>query len=188
MDSDSVRGVERRRLLGWGGLAAGVMAVGTPLVGAGDLADDIVTLAGKQESDDPAAQVAARRAALTLLHQAQANCDDSYGRVGMTVEGALDVYARTPWRQAGLDAGVFWRDFIEITCLMSNYGTPDAELMVELFRGAQVARDIDLVERVLREVKSEYHAARMSWHADTAGTWHACVAMAVGLVPGGHGR
>ncbi|MEU7858347.1 serine hydrolase domain-containing protein [Nonomuraea sp. NPDC049141] len=35
MDSDSVRGVERRRLLGWGGLAAGVMAVGTPLSGAG---------------------------------------------------------------------------------------------------------------------------------------------------------
>ncbi|WP_433509200.1 serine hydrolase domain-containing protein [Nonomuraea sp. CA-143628] len=29
MDSDSVRGVERRRLLGWGGLTAGVMAAGT---------------------------------------------------------------------------------------------------------------------------------------------------------------
>jgi CubicO group peptidase (beta-lactamase class C family) len=35
MDSDSVRGVERRRLIGWGGLAAGVVATGAPLVGAG---------------------------------------------------------------------------------------------------------------------------------------------------------
>jgi CubicO group peptidase (beta-lactamase class C family) len=35
MDSDSARGVNRRRLLGWGGLAAaGAVAVGAPLVGA----------------------------------------------------------------------------------------------------------------------------------------------------------
>ncbi|WP_067798352.1 serine hydrolase domain-containing protein [Actinomadura formosensis] len=35
MDSDSVRGVDRRRLLGWGGLAAaGAVAAGAPLVGA----------------------------------------------------------------------------------------------------------------------------------------------------------
>jgi CubicO group peptidase (beta-lactamase class C family) len=35
MDSDSVRGVDRRRLLGWGGLAAaGVVAAGTQLAGA----------------------------------------------------------------------------------------------------------------------------------------------------------
>ncbi|MFF3667078.1 serine hydrolase domain-containing protein [Microtetraspora malaysiensis] len=35
MDSDSVRGINRRRLLGWGGLAAaGVVAAGAPLVGA----------------------------------------------------------------------------------------------------------------------------------------------------------
>ncbi|KAB2342200.1 serine hydrolase domain-containing protein [Actinomadura rudentiformis] len=35
MHSDSVRGVDRRRLLGWGGLAAaGVVAAGAPLVGA----------------------------------------------------------------------------------------------------------------------------------------------------------
>lgn len=33
MDSDSVRGIGRRLLLGWGGLAAGV-AVGAPLAGA----------------------------------------------------------------------------------------------------------------------------------------------------------
>jgi CubicO group peptidase (beta-lactamase class C family) len=32
-DSDSVRGINRRRLLGWGGLAVGVVAVGVPLVG-----------------------------------------------------------------------------------------------------------------------------------------------------------
>jgi CubicO group peptidase (beta-lactamase class C family) len=35
MDSDSARGINRRRLLGWGGLAAaGVVAAGAPLVGA----------------------------------------------------------------------------------------------------------------------------------------------------------
>ncbi|MFC0599400.1 serine hydrolase domain-containing protein [Streptomyces palmae] len=35
MDSDSVRGINRRRLLGWSGLAAaGVVAAGAPLVGA----------------------------------------------------------------------------------------------------------------------------------------------------------
>ncbi|HEY9372506.1 serine hydrolase domain-containing protein [Streptomyces sp.] len=35
MDSDSVRGIGRRRMLGWGGLAAaGVVAAGAPLVGA----------------------------------------------------------------------------------------------------------------------------------------------------------
>ncbi len=35
MDSDSARGINRRRLLGWGGLAAaGVAAAGAPLVGA----------------------------------------------------------------------------------------------------------------------------------------------------------
>jgi len=35
MDSDSIRGINRRRLLGWGGLtAAGVVAAGAPLVGA----------------------------------------------------------------------------------------------------------------------------------------------------------
>ncbi|SCG64111.1 serine hydrolase domain-containing protein [Micromonospora humi] len=35
MDSDPVRGVDRRRLLGWGGLAAAGVAAGAPLVGAG---------------------------------------------------------------------------------------------------------------------------------------------------------
>lgn len=34
MDSDSVRGVDRRRLLGWGGLAAAGVVAGAPLVGA----------------------------------------------------------------------------------------------------------------------------------------------------------
>ncbi|GGV09159.1 serine hydrolase [Actinomadura cremea] len=35
MDSDSVRGIDRRRLLGWGGLAAaGAVAAGAPLAGA----------------------------------------------------------------------------------------------------------------------------------------------------------
>ncbi|MBP2471954.1 CubicO group peptidase (beta-lactamase class C family) [Crossiella equi] len=35
MDSDSERGIDRRRLLGWGGLAAAGMAVGAPLLGGG---------------------------------------------------------------------------------------------------------------------------------------------------------
>jgi hypothetical protein len=36
MDSDSVHGIDRRRLVKWGGLAAaGVVAAGAPLVGAG---------------------------------------------------------------------------------------------------------------------------------------------------------
>ncbi|WP_199443798.1 serine hydrolase domain-containing protein [Umezawaea beigongshangensis] len=35
MDSDSARGVDRRRLLGWGGAAAAGVVAGTPLVGAG---------------------------------------------------------------------------------------------------------------------------------------------------------
>lgn len=35
MDSDSVRGMDRRRLVGWGGLAAASVAAGAPLVGAG---------------------------------------------------------------------------------------------------------------------------------------------------------
>jgi CubicO group peptidase (beta-lactamase class C family) len=36
MDSDAVRGIDRRRLLGWGGLAvAGVVGAGVPLVSAG---------------------------------------------------------------------------------------------------------------------------------------------------------
>ena len=34
MDSDSVRGVDRRRLLGWGGIAAGGVVAGASLVGA----------------------------------------------------------------------------------------------------------------------------------------------------------
>ncbi|MGX7669221.1 serine hydrolase domain-containing protein [Plantactinospora sp. DSM 117369] len=34
MDSDSVRGVDRRRLVAWGGLAAASVAAGAPLVGA----------------------------------------------------------------------------------------------------------------------------------------------------------
>lgn len=35
MDSDSVRGIDRRRLIGWGGLAAASVAAGLPLMGAG---------------------------------------------------------------------------------------------------------------------------------------------------------
>ncbi|MFJ6486448.1 MULTISPECIES: serine hydrolase domain-containing protein [unclassified Streptomyces] len=35
MDSDSVQGIDRRRLFKWGGLAAAGMAAGVPLVGAG---------------------------------------------------------------------------------------------------------------------------------------------------------
>src|SRR5882757_11175152 len=35
MDLDSARGVDRRQLLGWGGLAAAGVATGVPLVGAG---------------------------------------------------------------------------------------------------------------------------------------------------------
>ncbi|MEU0692339.1 serine hydrolase, partial [Streptomyces uncialis] len=35
-DSDAVQGVDRRRLFGWGGLAAAGVAAGVPLVGAGN--------------------------------------------------------------------------------------------------------------------------------------------------------
>jgi hypothetical protein len=35
MDSDSVRGIDRRRLVRWGGLAAAGVAAGVPLVSAG---------------------------------------------------------------------------------------------------------------------------------------------------------
>lgn len=66
--------------------------------------------------------LAVRRAALTIYHQAAESCDDSYGTLGDVAGDALADYVHADWPASGVAPEVFWRDILELCCMLSNYG------------------------------------------------------------------
>lgn len=106
-------------------------------------------------------------------------CDDSYGALGDVIGEALEDYAGTDWRSAGVPPEVFWPDFLEIVIMLANYGVVHRR-EVKLFRLSGVARDLDTVCEVAAGLHADYATARMTGHADEARVLyvHAIVAAA----------
>lgn len=128
------------------------------------LADDLAEAAALLETGDESETLAVRRAMLTIGLDLMECCDDSYGALGDVVGRALEVYAGTDWRSAGVRSEVFWPDFLEIVTMLANYGVVDRR-EAELFRLTGVARDLDTVCEIAAALHEDYVAARMSWHA-----------------------
>ena len=144
---------------------------------AGDLAEAALSL----ETGDGPGTLAVRRAMLTIGLDLAECCDDSYGSLGHVVGEALETYAGTDWRSAGLSPEVFWPDFLEIATMLGNYGVLHCR-EVELFRRAGVAPDLDDVSDVAAGLHSEYTAARMNWHADEVRALYGHAAAAAGAL------
>jgi hypothetical protein len=128
-------------------------------------------------ADGPAAQLAVLRAALTHAYELAESIDDSSGMFGHTATELVDAYARLDWRASGLPAETYWRDLLQILCLLSNYAmvpSPESALL----RIAGVQQDIALAEAVAVELTADYQQARMGWHADEMGTLRAHLAVA----------
>jgi hypothetical protein len=143
------------------------------------LAYDLAEAARLLETGDGPATLAVRRAMLTIGLDLMEYCDDSYGALGDVIGEALEAYAGTDWRSAGVSPRVFWPDFLEIVTMLANYGVVHRR-EAELFRLSGVAPDLDAVCEVAAGLHADYVAARMTWHADEARVLnvHAIVAAA----------
>jgi hypothetical protein len=94
-----------------------------------------VAAAERDAGDDPAAILAVRRAALTVMVSAQAVSDDSSGCLGTVGQEMILAYASTDWPATGIAASVYWQDLLEYL-VWEDYGltgrverdilTPDA--------------------------------------------------------------
>lgn len=115
-------------------------------------------------SDDAPRTLAVRRAVLTIGLDLVECCDDSYGHLGDVINEALDAYAGTDWRSAGVPPTVFWPDFLEIFTMLSNYSIMHSR-EADVFRRAGVAQDLDDVVGAATGLHADYTAARMSWEA-----------------------
>ena len=142
---------------------------------AGDLAEAALLL----ETGDGAGTLAVRRAMLTIGLDLAESCDDSYGYLGYVIGEALEAYADTDWRSAGLPPGVFWPDFLEIATMLGNYGVLHRR-EAELFHRAGVASDLDAVCDVAAGLHADYVAARMTWHAGEVRALHGHAVVAAG--------
>ncbi len=116
---------------------------------------------------DAAEQLAIRRAALRLYHDAAEGCDDSYGGLGEVAQQEIVTYAGSDWRTSGIAADVFWRDLLRWCISGSNYGLLNG-VETEVLEGAQVHRDRELVDAILLELIADYTAARQKWPASEA--------------------
>lgn len=136
------------------------------------LAYDLAEAARLLETGDGPATLAVRRAMLTIGLDLMEYCDDSYGALGDVIGEALETYAGSDWRLAGVPPRVFWPDFLEIAIMLANYGVVHRR-EAELFRLSGVAQDLDAVCEVAARLHADYVAARMTWHADEAWVLHA---------------
>jgi hypothetical protein len=143
------------------------------------LAYDLAEAGRLLETGDGPATLAVRRAMLTIGLDLMEYCDDSYGALGDVIGEALEAYAGTDWRSAGVSPRVFWPDFLEIVIMLANYGVVHRR-EAELSRLSGVAPDLDAVCEVAAGLHADYVAARMTWHADEARVLnvHAIVAAA----------
>ncbi len=128
------------------------------------LAHDLAEAAARMGSDDAPRTLAVRRAVLTIGLDLVECCDDSYGHLGDVINEALDAYAGTDWRSAGVPPTVFWPDFLEIFTMLSNYSIMHSR-EADVFRRAGVAQDLDDVVGAATGLHADYTAARMSWEA-----------------------
>lgn len=117
--------------------------------------------------DDPAGVLAVRRAALTLYFEVAEDFDDSYGAVGDVAGEAVRMYASTDWRSTGIEPEVYWHDLLEWAVHANDYGLLN-KIVVDILREAGVERDLDLVERILAGLITEYSAGRRTFHAAEA--------------------
>jgi hypothetical protein len=113
-----------------------------------------------------------RRAALTIYYQAAESCDDSYGTLGDVAGEALADYVHADWPASGIAPEVFWRDILELSCMLSNFGLLHRR-EVDLLSAAGAKHDLDVVEPILTELHADYTSARISRHADELLALHA---------------
>lgn len=88
------------------------------------LAYDLAEAAGLLETGDGPATLAVRRAMLTIGLDLRERCDDSYGALDDVISEALEAYAGTDWRSAGVAPTVFWPDFLETACASAAPASP----------------------------------------------------------------
>jgi hypothetical protein len=118
------------------------------------------------QATPPARGQAAGRAVLTagveaFLHGLR----DSDGAVGTFLGDALETYASLPWRDAGIDASVYWADLCE-WCIWEGLGDPLSPRNWP-FRGAR-EDDVDLGERLLFDLEAEHRSHRLDYETDEA--------------------
>jgi hypothetical protein len=133
------------------------------------LATEIEAIATEEHEDragDPARQLALWRAVLTAGVEAFLyGLRDSDGAVGTFLGDALETYASLPWRDAGIDASVYWADLCE-WCIWEDWGIRHRRDTAP-FRGAR-KRDVALVEQLLLDLEAEHRSHRLDYEADEA--------------------
>ena len=112
--------------------------------------------------DDPARELAVRRAALTAVAEAAERADDSYGEIGRLGLETWQAYVATPWRDL-LDPATYWRDVCELVAFDDYAHLHQYETLP--FRRART-RETNLLVGLLDDLADEYTAARLRWHAD----------------------
>lgn len=156
----------------WDGMAAQKFAYRVGEVEAKLLARAAADLAGT---------LGIRRGALAFYYEVIAGCDDSYGGVGDVIFEAVGEYVVADRTDSGIDAEVFWRDFLGWAVLAGSYGLLHND-EIRLLRKAGVRAELDLVEGVLVDLAGQFAAARMGWHSGQAQELRAEAVVAAGAV------
>jgi hypothetical protein len=114
----------------------------------------------------PAEHVAVIRAFLTGLLLAMERADDSCGVLSDLARDHFPKYFTAPWREAGLSADVYYRDFIEYA-VWEDYGLLGLQELAPFFEKISKA-EVTLVDRVLRELWAELCSAELDYQAEEA--------------------
>ncbi len=125
---------------------------------------------------EPALQLALWRGLLTAgLDAFRHGLRDSDGAVATYLGEALAVYTQLPWRDTGIDPGVYWADLCE-WCIWEDWGIRH-QRETAAFLGAR-KDDVDLVDALLQELEAEHRSHRLDYEADEATELMAWLAVA----------
>lgn len=113
-----------------------------------------------------AEQVAVIRAFLTSLLLAMERADDSCGILGDLARDHFPKYFTAPWREAGLSADLYYRDFVEYA-VWEDYGLLGPRELAPFFKKTSKS-DVTLVDRLLRELHAELCRAELEYQAEEA--------------------
>lgn len=119
----------------------------------------------RENGGDPAERLALHRAFLSAVLQAIDRANDSCGVLGELFQEELGVYVALPWRDAGLTAETYYRDFLEFA-VWEDYGLTWRRLRG--FFESIDERDQALVEGILRSIRQELIEAGLEYQAERA--------------------
>lgn len=133
------------------------------------LATELEAIAGDEHehrAGDPARRLALWRGLLTAgLEAFRHGLRDSDGALGAFLGEVLEIYARLPWRDTGIDPAVYWADLCE-WCIWEDWGIRYRHEAAPF--GSARECDVDLVERLLLELEAEHRSHRLDYEADEA--------------------